>query len=119
MRSPLTSVEWITLWYALRNEVGGYCDSLLINEVISNYYNRLHDNQCQVLVSEMRERCPGPVNPAWEKFINALDRQKHTKIEVEGKTRVVFESNGRMYPLSDYINKPHEEIFIEEVKQVA
>ena len=120
MRNPLTGVEWITLWYALINEVGNACDACLINEVITEYYTRLTDNQCSLLVGEMKGRWTGMANPMWEKLIAALDRGSHTQVDVDGKKATVFKSGDRLYPLKDYIARPHEEIYIEDLnKEIA
>ena len=116
MRQPLTGVEWITLWYSLNNEVGSECDACLINEVVTEYYNRLDDNQCQLLVNEMRSRCPEP-NPVWGKFIAAFDRANHEKAEVNGHKVTVFRSGDKLYQLKDYISKPHEEIYLEQKQE--
>ena len=58
-------------------------------------------------------------NPMWEKLIAALDRSNHTQVEIDGKKATVFKTGDRLYPLKDYINKPHEEIYLEDLTKEA
>jgi len=116
----LSSMEWQTLWMAIRYAVGRKtiaCSSLP-GGIAREYVHRLNDQQKVMIVKDIRseiEMCRGFARdemwegidaPEWEALADSLDTKKHHQIvtDFEGKkqTHTAFLNDGRWVSVSDY-----------------
>jgi len=119
--SPLSTIEWDTLWMAIRYAMGGQtiATASLPPEIIKAYYSRLSDNQKKRICEDLKRHFeqwgqfgnPDIDNRIWLKFYHALNVDTHLIVTtIDGAEHVVFEVLGKIYPLAQYIENPHREI---------
>lgn len=128
---PLSSIEWDTLWMAIRYAMNGQtiATASLPPDIIKHYYHRLAEEQRKRIAEDLKRHFnqlavfgdPQIDNKIWLKFYHALDVSKHkTAIGVDDTEYVVFEVLGVIYPLAQYLNAPHSNISlpVENIKSI-
>ena len=123
---PLSNVEWTTCWMAIRYSMNGQTISTatLPQDLIKAYWGRWSDGEKKTIAidlernQEMWENAfghPEIDRPQWIKFWKCCDVANHYKIKlIDGKEAIVFNANGRIYPLEEYVKSPYHEIYCPE-----
>lgn len=119
-KDELSDIEWTTCWMAIRYATGrrSISASMLPMDLVQAYWHRWTDLQKKQIVEDLQKEFEGLGDEAfgdysWLKFWKALDETRHIVVEtLDGKTHAVFEINGRLYPISEYISNPHQEIYL-------
>ncbi len=128
----LSDFYWTLLWMAIRYAMNRQtiASVTLPRDIIRNCYYQLSTYQKEQIVKDLRRNDEEYKNlgfgnenidrPTWLKFINALDEPNHYKcLLIDNSEEIVFESEGRIYPLSKYLENPFVEIYVpqENIKQ--
>lgn len=120
----LTDLEWTTCWMAIRYAMNRQtiAASTLPEDIIKAYYHKFTDGQKEIILRDLEENDenedgfgdPKVDRPTWLKFWGALNKDVHYEVDLIDGTKgvVVFEVNGRLYPLEQYIGAPHAEIYV-------
>lgn len=129
MKERLTDFEWTTCWMAIRYAMNRQTitSATLPEQIIKNYYHLFTEQQKQSIIRDLKENFEeyGKFgnetidNPKWLKFWYSLDESKQFKVtDIEDKEHIVFQINDTIYPLDQYLKKPHSEIYlpIENIK---
>ena len=127
---PLTDCEWTTCWMAYRYSMNSQtiATSTLPGLLITTYWHRWSDNQKRMIARDLKsnekeysdrnKKAFGDETidrPTWLKFMAACDIDNHYTVRCkDGNEYVVFEANGRKYPLTKYIKNPCYEIWCPE-----
>ena len=90
------------------------------------YYSRMDENQKRYLAKDIADHFAGfvrmgietPNQHYWMKFKAALDVDSHYEVEVGDRPVVVFEADGKVYPLKEYLKRPDIEVYVEEKQNV-
>jgi hypothetical protein len=131
-KEVLSDFYWTLLWMAIRYAMNRQTISsvTLPKDIIRNCYYQLSTHQKEQIVKELRKNDEGYKSlgfgnenverPTWLKFMNALNEPSHYEcLLIDGSKEIVFESEGRIYSLSKYLENPFVEIYIpqENIKQ--
>lgn len=119
----LADYEWELLWAAMRYFMPRetIAASMFPALLIDHYHARLTHAQKESLVQDLRDHLARDGRfgheridqPGWSKLLDALDEENHADIRLtDGTHRRVFTANGRLYPLDEYLARPHREVFI-------
>jgi hypothetical protein len=127
----LTDLEWDTCWMAIRYAMNRQtiASSTLPHQLIESYYNRWTDSQKRMIAKDLSDNESDVLRwsdgkhkafghstidrPQWLKFWSACDIDNHVNIELpNGQTVAAFKANDRIYPLKEYIENPHREIYV-------
>lgn len=127
----LTEIEWDTCWMAIRYAMNRQtiASSTLPHQLIESYYNRWTDSQKRMIARDLSENerdvqhwSDGKLKafghekidrPQWLKFWSSCDIDNHISIELSNGQKVTaFKANDRIYPLKEYVESPHQEIYV-------
>lgn len=114
---PLTSIEWTTLWMALRYAMGRQtiASAMLPQEVVEAYFKRLTEPQKAMIARDLGEHfnehgCfgdPSIDNRDWLKLMRACHKDSHITVTgIDGNEYVVFECLGQFIPMHHYTIAP-------------
>lgn len=126
-KSILSELEFDLLWMAIRYAMNRQTitSATLPERIIKEYYHRLSGAQKKLICRDLAENerrysseafgNPEIDRPTWLKFWRALDETLHYEVElIDGTKHIVFEANGRIYPLAQYIENPHRETYVDK-----
>lgn len=130
--SPLTDIEWDTLWMAISyaNPRGTIACTFLPGQVITNYYHRLSYDQKMMIVSNLKKDRQNNGNMfghnssdtlVWDKFIACLDEINYFQvIDINGEEHTCFMVDNVFYIVKSYLETPHKEVYLpkENIKTV-
>lgn len=121
---PLSTIEWDTLWMAVRYAMNGSTISTasLPDEILKAYYYRLSEQEKSMLVKLLKDNIIEMKRlgyeafghqeidaPKWYKLLGALDTENHfymvEKANKENKF-ICFEANGDIIPLERALTSP-------------
>ena len=122
---PLTTFEETLLWSSIRYFVGRGTISAACHpaDIITYWYDRI------IATKGVAERLSKDIireydilkqwndtlsyKDKWLKLALLLDKSKHYEIHTElGSTETVFEFNGELVPVSEYVKSPNRDIYI-------
>jgi len=114
---PLTNIEWITLWMALRYAMGRQtiASAMLPQEVVEAYFKRLTEPQKAMIARDLGEHFnehgafgnPSIDNIHWIKLMRACHKDSHITVTgIDGNDYVVFECLGQFIPMHHYTIAP-------------
>ncbi len=123
--NKLTEIEWTTLWMSIRYACHRQtiASATLPADIINAYWDRLCDERKQFISNDLKRELdqwgdsafgsPSIDRPIWLKFMSAMDLSSHYTVKlIDGTECIVFEANDRIYPLKEYIESPHREIYL-------
>lgn len=127
--SPLSEIEWTTLWMAIRYAMNRQtiASATLPEDVIKAYYHRLSEGQRKSIVRDLADNeemfsrmdghsafgSPTIDRPHWLRFWYALDDNRHYQVKLtNGEEITVFDLEGEIIPLQKYIEEPHRNWFV-------
>jgi len=121
-KKELTEIEWTTCWMSIRYAMNRQTISsyMLPSDLIVAYWNRWTDFQKEQIALDLSKEQNSFGDSqidktSWSKFWKACDTKNHKIVKLIDKTEcIIFEANGRKYPLNEYIKSPYKEIFIED-----
>jgi hypothetical protein len=113
--------------YAMNRQT--IASSTLPHQLIKSYYNRWTDSQKRMIAKDLSDNEKDVLRwsdgkhkafghkridrPQWLKFWSACDIDNHVNIELSNGQKVAaFKANDRIYPLKEYVESPHLEIYV-------
>ncbi len=120
---PITDHEWLLIWGSLRY----FCGRMSIQSacypamLVEHYYARMDDGQRIDLAKEIQRVLDeaGGIGhrdidePIWERLKGALNVSLHRTVTlIDGSECRIFEANGRIYPLDEYLAEPWVEMYL-------
>ena len=123
MKDELSDFEFTLLWMAIRYAIdrGTITSATLPGYIILNWYSRMNDGHKRSIVGDIKLLFKEHVGhdryskPHWDKFLAALDEDRHFQVELIDDTIIdCFACGKTIYPLHKYIEAPHSDIYIPE-----
>lgn len=119
----LTDLQWDTCWMAIRYAMGrrSISSATLPKQIVQEYYNKIGEGRKSLIARDLQQFLdeggkfgdPGIDDVIWFKFLAAMKFRDHKEITtIDGSKVMVFEANGRVYPLEQYVKNPWIECFI-------
>jgi hypothetical protein len=129
-RKPLDDTEWACLWMAINFAINRNTKActLLPYKIVEKYYWRIDQRQRDIIVNILEEheisiskitgeegKAFGEARNTWLKFWAAMDNRKHYKQKMsDGKEYDVFNYDGKIFPLEEYVKNPQFDTFAKD-----